>query len=562
MISIVSGTYNRIASLIRMVQSVRDNIPAGLAYEIVLVDGGSDDGTLQWARKQADVRLIEHGELRGAINAFCDGAKAARGEYVILANDDIHFEQGSIIKAMVYLEQHQQCGAVAFMDNRPLPGERPMDVRYKAQLQIAQDANGDSTQVIYAQVGMFRRWLGDACGWWGADDPIMSQARTYGGDNYLSSRIWEAGYTIDIVREVMCSDHVLPDSLRVINYASNDQAYYKRFPRGPRLNSNPIPAPDQAERLRILYLPIFEPGYSQQRATKRGLRDALSRIGYVWEWDYLNEKVDQRQITDFAPHLILTQFHDARWGGLIEALRKFAPNAYIVNWNGDARNLTTPDYLHMLTLLDLQLVVNAAALSVYQEKGIRAAYWQIGYEDAPAPAQDVAAHDVLFLGNCYNEARRAIETALRSLPCNVGLYGDGWQQADGNCLYDFNVGAGLYQKAKIAISDTFTDGTTPITAFVSNRTFQALAAGAFVLQQYSPRLDEYTGLQSGVHYVEWQTLDDLKELITLYLPEQKERQRIAAAGQAFVTEHYSFDAQVKVLLRDLLPLIEVQRESA
>ena len=92
-VSVVSGTFNRLPYLKKMVRSVRDSCAAveGFRHELVLVDGGSTDGTLEWLRGQPDVRLVEHGDLKGAVKAFNDGAHAARGQYIIMANDDIEF---------------------------------------------------------------------------------------------------------------------------------------------------------------------------------------------------------------------------------------------------------------------------------------------------------------------------------------------------------------------------------------------------------------------------------------------------------------------------------------
>ena len=61
-VSIVTGTYNRIDSLKRMVKSVRSSVGLGIPYELVIVEGGSTDGSLEWLRKQPDVVLIEQGK--------------------------------------------------------------------------------------------------------------------------------------------------------------------------------------------------------------------------------------------------------------------------------------------------------------------------------------------------------------------------------------------------------------------------------------------------------------------------------------------------------------------
>src|SRR5882672_1722124 len=99
LISLVSGTYNRLPMLTEMVQSFRDNLLPGIQYEIVLVDGGSTDGTIEWAKNQTDVRLIEDGALLGAISAFTRGSFEAQGKYILLSNDDITFRSKSILPA-------------------------------------------------------------------------------------------------------------------------------------------------------------------------------------------------------------------------------------------------------------------------------------------------------------------------------------------------------------------------------------------------------------------------------------------------------------------------------
>lgn len=555
LISYITGTYNRLETLIRNVASIRETMPDSIPYEIIIVDGGSTDGTLQWLSHQPNVRVIQQGQLLGAINAFCAGAYSAWGDYVIMGNDDITFHPESILRAFVHLEQNPTCGAVAFMDNRPaFRGDKtPLSVK----LMPGFDPQGRPTQLAYAQVGMFRKWLGDLCGWWGMYDPVMSTARTYGGDNYLSARIWEMGYTVDVVKKAQIHDYILEDTLRATNRNFKDDAFYKLYPRGPRVGAIPVVESPQEDRLRVLYLPIFESGDSVHKSNKRGLREALARHYIVWEADYLNEMPEPDWLLDwvsvFQPHVLLTQLHDAvnLPAKIVAECRKRNPGMLCINWNGDARGLTEQSYLDLLALFDLQLIVNAEALSAYEQHGIFAAYWQIGFEEPLGELPNVPSHDVVFLANCYSDQRRAIEQALITTGVDIGFYGFGWQQSSGNTLYDFAAGEALYKNAKIAIGDTF-PGTT---AFVSNRVFQALAAGAFLLQQKSERLDEFTGLTPGLHYIEWETPEDLPGLIEEWLKPERddERRFIAETGQEFVRANFSFDAQVKKLFMGILP---------
>jgi glycosyltransferase involved in cell wall biosynthesis len=534
-------------------------LPRHIEYEFVVVDGGSDDGTLEWLAGQERVTVIEHGSLLGAIKAFCDGAKAATGDYVIMANDDILFQQHSIMRALSHLEDHSRCGAVAFADNRSKQFGKA--ARHRVEIMPAVNTAGEQISVNYAQVGMFRRWLGDRVGWWGSDDHVMSQARTYGGDNFLSSSIWDLGYSVDEVEGCMVDDIIPEDELRASNISQGPEdsaLYYRRFPQGAQLKPYPVVGNPQRKRLRIVVLPIYEPSFPAGMNKEYGLSEALAKVGLTWEVDFVNTKFNLAAIVKaWQPHVMITQIHAVNEinAANLSAARAQKPDMVIVNWNGDAheQGLTSPEIMDVLEHVDLQTVVNAKVLPVYEVAGIKAAYWQIAYKDPAEPHQGIVpAHDVVFLGNCYSSARERLVAVLNELGSNgtdVGLYGS-CPGAIGNNHYSFAEGRALYERCKIAISDTF-PGTV---AFVSNRLFQALAAGAFVLHQRTPELDEYTGLKAGVHYIEWGNLRGLKTLVkTWAAPDMDQaRAKIAQAGREFVRENFSYDAQVKKLW-ELLP---------
>lgn len=569
-LSVVTGTFNRLHALVRMIDSVRANMPRGLTYEIVVVDGGSTDGTLLWCRQQPDIHLIEQGTLKGAIKAFCDGARAAQGEYVVLSNDDITFKSGSLLAALVHLEQTPTCAAVAFADNRTSL-VRGDGTQYRVEGMGATTAAGHKTMVVYAQVGMFRRALGNLAGWWGDTDPVMSRARTYGGDNFLSSRLWEMGYTIDAVPQAIIEDYIARDDLRTVNASSGPQdskLYYMRYPTVhlPAKLANVPPA----ERLRILHLPVYEAGHPQAMNREAGLTEALSEYGLTIEVDYLNEPNFNlvALCALWRPDILITQCQNVGpriTSELLSAARQAVPGMIIINWNGDAHEegLTSPGVLDLLRSVDLQLTINAKVLPVYEGLNISAAYWQIYYKQPLEPLPAAPAYEVLFQGNCYSGERDALVKALREVRLTnghkprLGIYGN-CRGANGNTHYDFAQQAALYQNATINIGDTY-PGTE---AFVSNRLFQCLGAGGFLLQQHSQNLDKYTGLTPGVHYVEWMDLEDLALKIVEWLQPERAatRQQIAQAGKAFVRANFSAAAQVRKLFCDLLPRLSQEGE--
>ncbi len=564
LLNIVSGTYNRIQYLKLMVLSVRAQLPKGLAYEFVLVDGGSTDGTLDWARQQKDVRLIEDGALLGAISAFSRGAQAAQGEYVVLANDDVTFEPHSLLTALSYLERHPSCAAVAFADNRTslVSGDGK---EYRTEGIGVTLPNGEKTMYTYAQVGMFRKALGDAAGWWGWQDAVMQQSRTYGGDSFLSARLWEMGYTVDAVPGCAVTERLLHKTTQgdVVGdalhhqHAPDGRFYYERFPTvhiPAQRATYPVP-----ERLRFLHLPIYESSHPQAANREAGLTEAFGDYGICLEVDYLNApRLDLARLAQaWQPDLVLTQFQG--WGEkltpqMLADMRRAAPRAVLVNWNGDAheRGLIDSRVFDLLRHIDLQTTVNAKVLPTYAAEGVAAAYWQIFYKQPLEPLPLMPTHTVLWQGNWYDYRAPLFDALynLRAQGYDVGVYGND-RRANGNTHYDFAAQASLYANATITVGDTFPNTE----AFVSNRVFQALGAGAFLLQQHSLHLEDYTGLVDGVHYVGWSTVPDLLTKIAEWsAPEKAEQRRqIAECGKAFVRTNFSAQAQVRKLLVELLP---------
>ena len=570
-IGLVSGTYNRIDLLQKMVQSFRDNLPETIPYTITLVDGGSTDGTLDWIRAQSDIQLIADGKLMGAISAFTRGAFATDAQYIVIANDDIVFGEDSILAAYIHLEENLGCGAVAFKDNRPIPGYVD-DTTFKT-LRMPARQNDRPASVIYAQVGMFRKWLGDVCDWWGANT-TMREAQTYGGDNNLSAHVWAKGYRVEEVDGCYVIDYVVEDELRRINRASGEIAnmgdseiYYRQWNsayNGPTIPPRPILPQQDTPAVRVLYLPVYEPGWTIQKTQKRGLRDALIQAktpkGWglsVYEIDYLS--IPPKQLEDellhaagsFQPRLILTQIQapSPLTANILSRLRSYHPRASLINWNGDywPGGLTSPEMLHLLRYVDLQLTVNASVLDKYQEQGIAAAYWQIGYEEAGDDLPQMPVHDVVFLGSFNNPKRLPLLEALKEMSdggVNVGVYQPGDASAT---LYDFAKGKALYHAAKIAIgSNEYPDGY----GFFSNRVFQAMAAGGCIyFQQKVPGMKELTGLLPGTHFVEWSDYADLRAQVRYFLDPANEadRRRIADAGTRFVHQFHSFEARVQEL---------------
>ena len=566
-VTVVTGTYNRLESLQLFVNSVRQSYLPGFRCNIVAVDGGSTDGTIEWCKQQEDIELIEQGALLGAIKAFNAGAYHANADYVILGNDDVELIGKSVYNAWRYMQDNPNCGIGCFQQNR-----NGKDWHVERMMVVV---DGEQRMWHYGQVCIVPKWLGDRVGWWGDWG-----GKTYGGDNELSAQVYETGYSVDVLKDCYVDDKEIQDNLRLINNPQGgggpqhkphtDSAIWGRrwFNRqtklmGPvvsnfRKYANPI-----QRRERIVYFPIFEQGWDVQKQQKYGLRQALERIGPTYEIDYLGLSAKEgrsymveysKQILEtIKPTIVLLQVHSPDVMDLrsIRYLKHYAVDAVWLNWNGDywPENLVSDTGVELGSLFDRQLTVNITANQELESKNVKTGYWQIGFEPEGIDCiGDTGAPQVVFLANGYSQKRRRLVQQIRSWDIDFGLYGLGWSEGwtRGSNLYDFQQACRIYNGAKISIGDSQWPDAE---GYISNRVMQAMAAGGSVFAVQRFKGMELLGLIHQQTVLVWDTPGELRELITYYLNNESERQEISQRGREHAMKYFSFDYRVTELLQ-------------
>lgn len=86
MISVIVVNWNRKDLLRACLSSLRQQ--AGVAFEVILVDNGSADGSPDMAEHEFEVTVIRNHENRGFCAANNQGIALARGEFIALLNND------------------------------------------------------------------------------------------------------------------------------------------------------------------------------------------------------------------------------------------------------------------------------------------------------------------------------------------------------------------------------------------------------------------------------------------------------------------------------------------
>lgn len=89
-VSFIIPLFNCLALTRACVESLQATLPSDLAYEIILVDDGSTDGTREWlATLRPPFRVLLHERNFGYAIANNRAAAVARGEYLALLNNDL-----------------------------------------------------------------------------------------------------------------------------------------------------------------------------------------------------------------------------------------------------------------------------------------------------------------------------------------------------------------------------------------------------------------------------------------------------------------------------------------
>ncbi len=89
-VSFIIPLFNCLSLTRACVESLQTTLPSDLAYEVILVDDGSTDGTREWlATLRAPFRVLLHERNFGYAIANNRAAAVARGDFLALLNNDL-----------------------------------------------------------------------------------------------------------------------------------------------------------------------------------------------------------------------------------------------------------------------------------------------------------------------------------------------------------------------------------------------------------------------------------------------------------------------------------------
>lgn len=103
MISVVMPTLNAEDTLVRTLSCLVPGVVEGLIKEVIVVDGGSDDATLEIA-ESTGCRIISTDASRGL--QLWQGCRAARGDWLLILHPDSQLGEGWMDQVALHMRDH------------------------------------------------------------------------------------------------------------------------------------------------------------------------------------------------------------------------------------------------------------------------------------------------------------------------------------------------------------------------------------------------------------------------------------------------------------------------
>ncbi len=557
-------------------------------YEVIVVDNGSKDGSLDFLKKQKEkmlLQVIENKENASFSKANNQGVEIAQGEYLVFMNNDIEVTQGWLDELLYTMDKTKNPGAIGAKLVYP---QIPENTINKGKSFLLQHTGIDFREEVFLEKPFYRPFNMDN-GKQVFDEkeekPVTRMAVTAAvllvkKALFQKAGGFEEGYVYGYEDVDLC---LKIHRLGYQNiYCPTSLLFHYEF--GTQSTS----APKKVVKRRLSNMTLFQDTwqsylekelfYFKVRQLKKegtplkvafmvsqsnpgtmagdyftamelgnALKEKNCEVAYI-------ERGQKESWYDLPPDidLLIAMIHDYD----VNRIRKNKPKytlAWMRNWFSEwCENPGVIDYDSLFASSEKAAAfVKSRLTKEVKVFPIATNHHTFGKVDSlPQNPYDQEQYeaDYIFTGSYWKEPRD-ITSFLHpeKIPFTGKIYGANWEEvahlkiiAKGAKAYSEM--PTLYQYTKVVLDDA--NSKTKSFGAVNSRVFDALAAGRLVLTNGTIGAKEtFEGLLPT-----YESQEELEKKLTYYLTHEKEREELTATLQTFVLAYHTYEKRAEELL--------------
>jgi len=511
------------------------------AIDLIVVDNGSTDGTVDWLASRKEVTLIRNDRNIGIPKARNQGIRASSTEYIVLMDNDITVSRGWLEELFSTMNKgFDVVGIEAWK----------LGANHQA---IARCVNQEeSFDYLGGACCLFRRKIFEEAG---LLDEGFSWA--YYEDVDVAIRAKKLGFKLgwNPTLRIQHKEHqTLIHGQKDFSYQEQLSRSYGRF--RDKMNGDLTVEHEKLSplnrKLKILYLGMlydygepsrgnsfehdnFFPSLSEWQRTKQLVHFdfvALAREHGVPEMSRMLLDVVYKEEPDALFSIFYNDQFDPRKETLLRISEKTP--AVTIGWFCDSHwrydNFDKP----WASALDFCVTTSTVAHQKYINDGFKEkvikSQWAASpkYTKIDGIKKDI---DVSFVGQPHGN-RRAMIQALQHANIDVKVYGTGWGQR-----LSFEEMVKMFNRSKINLN--LNNAADTRYKQIKGRNFEVPACGGFLLTEKAENLGDY--YKYGSEIETYETVHELITSIKYYLKHEGRREEIAKAGyERTMREHTYF----------------------
>jgi glycosyltransferase involved in cell wall biosynthesis len=192
-LSIVILNNNEKKDLEKCISKIRQNTIKD--YELIVVDNGSTDGSIEWLQEQTDINLLINKENVGIPIARNQGMRVAKGEYIVIMDNDLFVEKEWDMTLTGTLENMDRAGIVG-INGTNVTNYNPIHFEKPKQLDKITECD-----VVPGCLQIFRRVMLEKVGYLDED---MPNPKFWHEDLGFCRRIRLSGLKVYTINEFPC----------------------------------------------------------------------------------------------------------------------------------------------------------------------------------------------------------------------------------------------------------------------------------------------------------------------------------------------------------------------